>query len=192
MMDEQQAIALLKQGDLGGLEVLVRLYQLRAIRAACLILGERTQAEDIVQSSFLRAAEKIHQFDDRRAFGPWFFRGVINAAIKSAKRQKRQIPLENDEENEPFNLADPVPLPSDLVETEETRQAVWHALQRLAPKQRAVVILHYYLGLTEEEIEPILKSPIGTVKWRLYAARKRLKKFLSLDAAATDEKSEEI
>ncbi|MBN2547581.1 MAG: hypothetical protein JXB15_00365 [Anaerolineales bacterium] len=71
MNSDQHAIARLKSGDPGGLETLVHRYQLRAIRTACLIVGKLALAEDIVQSAFLRAADRIHQFDDSRAFEPW-------------------------------------------------------------------------------------------------------------------------
>jgi len=69
-VDEKQAIALLKCGDPAGLEELVKLYQLRAVRAAALITGDRALAEDIVQSAFIRTADRIGQFDSQRPFGP--------------------------------------------------------------------------------------------------------------------------
>jgi RNA polymerase sigma-70 factor (ECF subfamily) len=134
-MDEKQAITRLKHGDPNGLEALVRLYQLQALRAASLITGDCSVAEDIVQNAFLRAAERIGQFDAERPFGPWFLRIVVNDAIKAAQHQKRQVSLDDDERGEPFDLADPAPLPEELIETEETRQAVWRALGKLPPDQ---------------------------------------------------------
>ena len=73
-MDEQHAIALLKQGDLTGLEFLVRQYQAKAVHTAYLIIGDTSLAEDIVQTAFLRVAQKIDQFDAQRSFQPWFLR----------------------------------------------------------------------------------------------------------------------
>ena len=66
-LEEQQAISRLKQGDLGGLEILVRHYQVKAVYAAYLIVRDLKLAEDIVQSAFLQAAQKIHQFDETPA-----------------------------------------------------------------------------------------------------------------------------
>ncbi len=88
-MEEAGAIARLKQGDLSGLEVLVTRYYDQAIRAAYGIVRERALAEDIVQTSFLRAAEKIGQFDANRSFGPWFLRSVVNLSINIADQNKR-------------------------------------------------------------------------------------------------------
>jgi len=68
-MEEQEAIARLKRGDISGLEALVRKYQVQAVRAAYLITHDRGLAEDIVQAAFLRAYERIGQFDAGRPFG---------------------------------------------------------------------------------------------------------------------------
>ncbi len=92
-MDETSAIARLKRGDINGLEPLVIKYQTRAARTAFLITGDHALTEDIVQAAFLRAYEKIHQFDDQQPFGPWFLRIVANAALKAVQHQREQISL---------------------------------------------------------------------------------------------------
>ena len=183
-MDEKQAVTRLKHGDLAGLEVLVQLYQLQALRAACLIAGDRALAEDIVQTAFIRASERIGQFDSRRPFGPWFLRSVVNDAIKAAQRQKKLVSLDagGEEWTVPgdgsIDLTDPAPLPEEQLETRETSQAVWRALGQLPPGQRAAIVLRYYLGMSEAEMTEELRSPAGTVKWWLYAARQRLERQL--------------
>jgi RNA polymerase sigma-70 factor (ECF subfamily) len=181
-MEEQEAIARLKRGDIGGLEALVRKYQVQAVRAAYLITRDRALAEDIVQAAFLRAYERIGQFDTGRSFGPWFLRSVINDAVKAAARRKRQVSLEASPEGEGASLAnllaDPGPGPDDLMEAAEFRQTVWAALGELPPAQRAAIVLRYYLDLSEAEMADELACPPGTVKWRLHAARKRLRTLL--------------
>ena len=67
-LDELSAIARLKQGDLAGMEFLVSCYQVQAVSAAYLIVRDFNTAEDIVQNSFLQAAQKIGQFDEGKAF----------------------------------------------------------------------------------------------------------------------------
>ncbi len=88
-MDEKQAIENLKRGDLVGLEVLISLYYLHALRAAYYVVGDHDLAEDVVQNAFARIGETFRQFDARRAFKPWFLRCVVNDAIKLSQRQKR-------------------------------------------------------------------------------------------------------
>lgn len=176
-MEEAKAITRLKQGDIGGLEVLVRRYQLQAVRTAFLITRDRALAEDLVQAAFVRAYERIEQFDAGRPFGPWFLRSVVNDAIKTASRRERWVSLEASDGAETVLadlLADPDPGPADLVEAADTRRAVWEALGTLPPAQRAATVLRYYLGLSEAEMAEELACPPGTVKWRLHAARKRL------------------
>jgi len=181
-MEEQEAITRLKRGDIGGLAALVRKYQVQAVQTAYLVTRDRALAEDIVQAAFLRAYERIGQFDARRPFGPWFLRSVVNDAVKAAARRERQVSLETGSEGEETSLADlladPGPGPEDLVETEEIRQTVWAALGKLPPVQRAAIVLRYYLDLSEAEMADELACPPGTVKWRLHAAQKRLRTLL--------------
>jgi len=181
-MKEQEAIARLKRGDIGGLEALVRQYQVQAVRAAYLVTRDRALAEDIVQAAFLRAYERIGQFDAGRPFGPWFLRSVVNDAVKAVARRERQVSLEAGYEGEETSLADllsdPGPGPDDLMEAAELRRTVWTALGKLPPAQRAAIVQRYYLGLSEAEMADELACPPGTVKWRLHAARKRLRTLL--------------
>lgn len=187
METDQQAIARLKRGDIHGLEALVQRYQLRATRAACLIVNDPALAQDIVQSAYLRASERIHQFDEKRPFGPWFFRMVVNDAIKAAKRQSRQTSLEARSASSPMEwLTDPTPLPDEQAESEETRQAVRQALEQLPPQQRAAIVLRYYLDMGEAEMSQEMRKPVGTIKWLLSAARKRLRLLLAEPTAHPD------
>jgi RNA polymerase sigma-70 factor (ECF subfamily) len=189
-MEEREAIARLKRGDVGGLEALVRGHQVQAVRAAFLITRDRALAEDIVQAAFVRVYERIEQFDTERPFAPWFLRIVVNDAIKAATRRERHISLEISPEGRislADLLADPNPGPADLVEAADIHRAVWKALGRLPPAQRAAIVLRYYLGLSEAEMAEELACPPGTVKWRLHTARKRLQALLrSLWSGATE------
>jgi RNA polymerase sigma-70 factor (ECF subfamily) len=177
-MDEQQAVARLKQGDLSGLEFLVQRYQVKAVHTAYLIIGDLPAAEDVVQTVFLRAAKKIHQFDDRRPFHSWLLKIVVNDAVKESKRQKRHISM-GDPTDEILNwLTDTGPRPEELAESNELCRAVWSAIQRLAPEQRAVIVQRHFLEMSEAEMAVELQRPSSTIKWWLYSARERLKALL--------------
>jgi RNA polymerase sigma-70 factor (ECF subfamily) len=182
-VDERQALARLRRGDIGGLETLVQLYQVKATRTAFLITQDRALAEDVMQAAFLRVAERIHQFDPERPFEPWFLRVVINDAVKAASRSRRQVSMDADLDGSDLTLADilvdPAPDPADEAERLELQRAVWDAMAKLTPKQRAVAVLRYYLGYGEAEMAEYLTLPTGTVKWRLHAARERLSKLLT-------------
>lgn len=180
-MNEHQAITRLKRGDIDGLEALVRLHQLRAIRTAYLITRDRALAEDVVQAAFMRVYERIHQFDNSRPFAPWFLRIVTNDAVKAAQRHERFVPLDTPSDAE-HTLADLLSSnaagPADAVEAAELHQAVWTALGELSVDQRAVVVRRYYLDMSETEMVDDLDVPHGTIKSRLRAARQRLRTML--------------
>ncbi len=178
--DEKEAITRLRQGDISGLETLVRLYQVAAVQTAYLITFDRAQAEDIVQAAFLRVFERIHQFDSGRAFKPWFLRIVVNDAIKTSRRHQTlslDAHLNSQNEISP-NLNNFLPGPAELFEQAETRQTIREALRQLSPEQRAVIVLRYFLELSESQMADQLQCPPGTIKWRLHAARTRLKELL--------------
>lgn len=177
MMEEQVAIAQLQQGDISGLEALVRIHQVRAIRTAFLVTHDRALAEDVVQAAFLRAYERIGQFDAQRPFGPWFFRSVARDAVKAAVRGERQVSLARTSQTADC-VTDSGAEPGISWEKAETRQEVWAALGTLSPAQRSAIVQRYYLGLSEAEMASVSNCPPGTIKSRLHGARERLRLLL--------------
>jgi RNA polymerase sigma factor (sigma-70 family) len=181
-VDERQAIAALKQGRIAGLEVIVGLHQVRATRAAFLILGDRPAAEDTVATAFLRAYDYIHQFDSARPFGPWFLRIVVNLAQRTAAQRERHVSFDTPATDASATLADLLADlaadPDVLAEENCRRQAVRAALHRLPAAERAAIIQRYYLGLRDEQIAVSQACAPGTVRWRLHNARQRLREWL--------------
>jgi len=186
-MEDIIAIHRLKQGDLSGLEALVARYQVQAVHAAQLIVRDRPLAEDLVQSAFVRIAKKIHQFDEERPFGPWLMRIVVNDALKAAQRQKQSVPLDEEPDEDAFYLArwlvDPQHQPDKILEIKESTQLIRAALKRLTPEQRAVIVMRYFLEMSEAEMSARLERPTSTIKWWLRAARERLRRLLRLSHA---------
>ncbi len=178
-MDERRAIERLKGGDIGGLEVLVRMHNTRAVRTVDLIVHDTGLAQEIVQSAFVRVYEKIGRFDESRSFGPYFMRIVVNDAIKAASRRERTVSFyKGDTEDLLARLADPATGPHEQAEEAETQRRVWRALEQLPPAQRAVVVQRYYLGMSEAEMAGSAAAPQGTIKSRLNTARRSLKDLL--------------
>jgi RNA polymerase sigma-70 factor (ECF subfamily) len=177
-MDEPQAIARLTCGDISGLELLVSRYQVRAVRAAYLICRDPALAEDIVQSAFIRVYERIDSFDPTRPFAPWFLRIVTNDALKAAQRGERTVPLDNYDHSSSLPTAWSGDQIEDHLEAMETGAAITAAIARLTPEQRAAIVLRYYLDLSDEEMSARLDCAPGTVRWRLHAARRRLRQLL--------------
>ncbi len=172
-MDEREAVARLKKGDVGALEPLVRRHHARAGRAAYLIVRDHALAEDVAQGAFVRAYEGIGGFDEGRPFGPWFMRIVVNEAVRAARGRERATSYEG--AGAPASwLADPAAGPHELAEEAEQRERVWAALAKLPPAQRAAIVQRYYLDMSEAEMGEDAARPPGTIKSRLHAARRGL------------------
>ena len=180
-MEDQISISRLKQGDLNSLEPLVIRYQARAVHAAYLILYDRSLAEDVVQTAFVKVVEYIHQYDEHRPFAPWFFRIVVNDALKAAQKQKRNISWQGlDESAAPLAqwLLDPAPPPESALEEKQVREHILQAIQSLPLEQRAVIVMRYYLDMSEAELSTKLDRPLSSIKWWLRDARKRLRSLM--------------
>ena len=182
-MNEKEAVDRLKNGDINGLETLVRKYQVRALRAAYVITNETAMAEDIVANAFLKAYDRIHQFDPSRQFGPWFLRIVVNDAVTTVNRRKRLVSIDEPQRGATDGAADWIVSgqlgPEGEAEHAERRDAVGEAVGRLAPNQRAAIVMRYYLGLSESEIAEQIGRTQGTVKQHLHRGRKRLQTLLA-------------
>ena len=182
-MDDLQAIQRLKDGDIGGLEVLVTRYQDKAVRTAFLITHDEDESEDIVQDTFMRIYRRIHQFDLSRPFEPYLLQSVVNTALNIAQKSNRHLSLEGD-----FDQVEGLLSQAALVELDveylQLKQKIIVALARLEPRQRATIVQRYYLEMSEKEMAVALDAAPGTVKWLLNTARTRLRDLLGSERSA--------
>ncbi len=175
-MEQGDAIVRLKGGDISGLEVLVRLYQIQAYDAAYLITNDHAQAEDVVQSAFIRAFERIHQLRNVQSFKPWFMRSVVNSALSAASgRYDSSIEALAEEAAQLPSLE---PSLEEVLESAETRDEILVALEQLSSAQRTAVVMRYYFDWNDAEVARRLEIPPGTVRRRLRDARRRLRELL--------------
>ena len=156
-----------QRGSGDALEELFRRHWRRAHRAAYLVTGDATAAEDIAQESFLAAIRALDRFDRRRPFGPWLHRITVNRAIDFARARalRAESALHDGEEDiapEPDAISD----------------QLLDALRELGPEHRAVVVLRYVLEYSPGEIGEILGLPRGTVNSRLRRGLDRLRPAL--------------
>ena len=181
-MDDRIAISRIKQGDLSALDALVRHYQVQAVQAAYAIVFDRALAEDLAQTAFLKVVERINQFDDERPFAPWFFRIVVNDAIKAAKKQKTLLLLEEESDEPTAQLAkwliDPTSGPEEILEQKQSRENILKAIHSLSAEQRAVIVMRYFLDMSEADMVIKTDRPLSTVKWWLREARGRLRSLI--------------
>jgi len=184
-MDELKAIRRLKNGDMGGLEILIAHYQDKAVRTAYLVTQHEPMAEDVVQDSFVRFYERIRHFDETRAFEPYFLRSVVNAALNAIEKEKHGS-ASNEALDAPAleSLLAQAASVQEQVEYSQLKYAVSKALEELSPRQRAVVVQRYYLEMSEKEMTETLDVTPGTIKRLLHAARSRLRSLLGSERNA--------
>lgn len=180
-MQEHEAIIRMKRGDISGLDSIVRQYQIQALRTAMLITRDKALAEDVVQSAFIRAYQKIEQFDESRPFAPWFMQSVANASVQASKKNQRILSL-SEEIDEGLTFEDLLEstdgTPAEQLEQKERQELIKSALDKLTPEQRATIVMRYFLDMSEQDMSTALNTPKGTIKWRLHESRKRLRGFL--------------
>jgi RNA polymerase sigma-70 factor (ECF subfamily) len=172
-MDDAQAIRRMKRGDIGGLEILMQQYQVKAARVAFLITQDESIAQDVVQETFIRIYERIHQFDESLSFEPYLIRSTIHAALNAVRGNKKFSPLDVIEK-----LLDQAASIESQVESAQLKEEILNALSKLPPRQRAVIVQRYYLDMSEKEMALALETAPGTIKWLLNAARERLRHLL--------------
>lgn len=181
-MDDSQAIRRLKDGDMGGLEILIARYQHKAVQTAYLITHDEQLAEDVAQETFVRLYQRIQHFDEARPFAPYFLRSVANAALNACEKTSRwvQFGAGTDVEQVAALLVEAVSV-EEQAEYARLKQQVALALASLPPRQRAVIVQRYFLGMSEKEMAQSLSAAPGTVKWLLNAARASLRGLLHLE-----------
>lgn len=130
-------------------------------------------AEDLLQEAFIRAWERLDQFDGRSAFGTWLYRLARNRALDLLERRRPgRLP-------EGHDAASTTPSPVEAVAGSDLSTAVHRALDTLPTATRELLLLREFQGLDQESLATLLGIPVGTVKSRLHRARADLKTALS-------------
>lgn len=172
--EEARLVERVRRGDAAAFDQLVGRHMRRAFSVAYRLLGQREDAEDLVQEAFLAALEKIDTFQSGRPFAPWLFRILVNRGLNARKSHA----LRRTEEIPDF-VASSGASPEREAERAELRGRLREALDELPERQRAVVELFELEGFSGPEIAEILEMPDGTVRWHLHRARRALREALA-------------
>lgn len=161
-------------GDEAAFAELYELCKNQALRSAFLITGNYYDSENVLQETFWKCYQNLPKLKEPDKFKPWFYRILTRTAWEYCQKRDRETPM-----GEPLaQLAqDSADLAADLAEAAETRRELMAAIDRLPLQQKTAVILYYYDGLSVEEIAKATGAFAGTVKSRLFNARRKLKKL---------------
>jgi len=170
-------IMCVKNGDIDALGELYKRHKIQVYRTALAITHDAGMAEDILQETFVRIYKYADSFDQTQPFEPWLYRMTVNLTYSWLNRTKRwahffQGAFERLKIPEHRN-------PEAAMENQEQRTNLQWAIGCLPDSQRAVIVLYYLEDLSVSEIAYALDIAEGTVKSRLYHARKKLKKAIA-------------
>jgi RNA polymerase sigma-70 factor (ECF subfamily) len=168
-VDQRILVERARGGDRDAFAVLARASATRLDAAARLILLDREHARDAVQEALIRAWRDLPGLRDPDRFDAWLYRLLSHAAIDEARRRRRRV-VEVD-----ITSID-VSGPDDPVATFAERDALERALAGLSPEHRALVVMHFYLGLTLPEAAEAQGISLGAAKSRLHRAISSLRR----------------
>jgi RNA polymerase sigma-70 factor (ECF subfamily) len=175
--EDRQAMSRLAAGDLSVVGSLYDRHARAVFSLAIRVLGNRADAEEIVQDVFAQVWTQAARFDAARgSFGAWVLMMTRSRAIDRLRaRRAGAAALAAEPVREP---ADPIPTQEQSVITGEDAIRVRGALQDLNASQRTAIELAYYEGLSQSEIAERLQEPLGTVKTRIRSGLLKLRAAL--------------
>jgi RNA polymerase sigma-70 factor (ECF subfamily) len=161
MVDQRDLVERAKRGDHDAFEALAGPLMSRLDAAARLILRDPELARDAVQEGFIRAWRNLPALRDPDRFDAWIRRLVVNSCLDITRRRRRR-PIEID--LSPLDAA----RGGDIAVAIADRDLLDGALRHLEPEWRAIVVMHYYLGMPLPDVAATLGIPLGTAKSRLH------------------------
>jgi len=173
-------VQLAQRGDSGAFDALVRRYQHKVVKLVMRYVRDAAEAEDIAQEAFIKAYRALPRFRGDSAFYTWLYRIAINTA-KNTLAARGRSPIEYDldgpdgeESHEMQARMKDTATPEALALTEEIRNTVTAAIDRLPGDLRTAIQLRELEGLSYEEIAARMQCPVGTVRSRIFRAREAI------------------
>lgn len=161
--------------DQGILEKLYHQHFNKTFRTAYLVTRDFQLAEDATQEAFLRAFSNLSALREIEKFGSWVSVIAANYSIDLLRKNKKIVFTENISLHADTSTGD---LPQESWDNHETAQEIREALFLLTPEDREILILKYFNELSVKEIAAATAAPAGTVKSRLFRARKKIRALL--------------
>jgi len=183
---EAQLIRRVCGGEPEAFEELVRPYERMVYLTAISILRNQADAEEVAQDAVLKAFSKLSTFRGECKFSTWLVQITYNQARMRLRKDRRHLyesldyqQQDGEDDYWPRDFADWRPIPSELLEDDETRQALQNAINSLSPNYREIVVLRDIENLSIKDTAAILGLSEATVKTRLHRARLLLRDALA-------------
>ena len=187
-MTELELIRRAKAGDRPAMTELVSAHFAQVHRLALHILRNEPDAEDATQNTFVKAFANLQRFDEQRSFKPWLLRIATRESLMIQRAERTRFAFwqrsVRDERSEETTES--------IVQVREERRELWRAVNQLKTKDRLVLTLSYFMGMSEADMAVTLDIKPGTVKSRKHNALLRLRavveqQFTWLSTGAAEE-----
>jgi len=180
---EQRLVKQALAGDRQAFAEIVELYKNKIFQVAYRMLGNRTEAEDISQETFLRVYANLARYDQNHKFSTWIYRIATNLCIDRLRKKQATFSLDQEiNSGEGLDMysqiADKNKGPEQEVMTLELQNEVQQAIDQLPIKYKSIMVLRYIEDLSLQEISEIIDLPVTTIKTRIHRGREALKKLL--------------
>lgn len=182
-VSEKKIIEKVLGGDANAFEELVLKYEKTVYNLALRMVGDRDDASDMTQEAFIKAYGSLSSFRGDSKFSVWIYRITTNVCLDflRSKSRKQQVSLtvsDDDDEDAQLDIPDPSSDPEQQLMQKMSMQSVEEGLKTLPDKQRQILVMRELGGMSYAEIGKALSLEEGTVKSRIFRARKRLCTFL--------------
>lgn len=167
--NESDLLARVISGDRGAFDIIMRAQEDRVFSVCLRILGDRENALDATQETFLTVFRKASQFKGDSALGTWIYRIAVNTCYDQIRKSARRPT-----ESLPDHLEPPDPSAEDFIEAAGLRPEIERALAGLPSEFRAAIVLSDIEGMSLPETAEALGIPVGTVKSRVFRGRRLL------------------
>lgn len=178
--DTNDLIAGFKRDDKSAFETVILEYQDRIYNLCLYMLGNKHDAEDAAQDTFVKAYQGLKDFKPEAALYTWLYRIAVNTCIDHKRKPFFESIFRRSDTGEEMviDLPSESPSPEKEYESRQIQAALQKALKKLSPKLRVVIVLKEMEGLSYEEMANTLDVSIGTIKSRISRARDELKILL--------------
>ena len=181
---EREIVNRVISGDTEAFEALVLEHQNKVYSLALRMVGNEEDARDMAQEAFIRAYGSLAGFRGDSKFSVWLYRLTSNICIDflRSRGKKRTVSMtwagDEGEDAGELEIPDETWSPENQLERSLTRESVRRGLESLSPQYREILLLREINGLSYAEIAGALSLEEGTVKSRIFRARKKLCDFL--------------
>lgn len=160
----------------------------QAFNMACRLAGNATDAEDLLQETYVRAFRFFHRYDDNLPFTSWLYRIMTNVHIDTVRKKLRlkTVSLENTgpDNNRTWDIADESARADVQVLESTLDEPIQMGLKSMNAEFRTAVVLSDIEGLSYEEVADLMGTSIGTVRSRIHRGRKQLRTYLEIHGEA--------